>query len=66
MNEDKSIQKETASHSFRVRLPSLIIEEPLGLGDVITRATRTLGIKACGGCEARARTLNRWLTFTLK
>jgi hypothetical protein len=26
--------------------------------------TYTFGIKACGGCERRAATLNRWFVFT--
>lgn len=48
----------------RVRLPGFITDEDIGLGDVIKRATHTLGIKPCGGCERRAAALNRWLAFT--
>jgi hypothetical protein len=47
-----------------VRLPGFLVEEEVGLGDVIKRATHTLGIRTCGGCERRARLLNRWLVFT--
>ncbi len=48
----------------RVRLPGFLIEEEIGLGDVIKRATFAMGIKPCGGCEKRAATLNRWMHFT--
>ena len=48
----------------RVRLPGFIIDEEIGLGDVIKRATSYFGIKPCGGCERRAATLNRWMVFT--
>jgi hypothetical protein len=46
-----------------VRLPGFIDEE-IGLGDVVKRATSYIGIKPCGGCERRTATLNRWLVFT--
>lgn len=48
----------------RVRLPGFLIEEEIGLGDAIKRATYSMGIKPCGGCEKRAAALNRWMTFT--
>jgi hypothetical protein len=47
----------------RVRLPGFLIEEEIGLGDVIKRATYAMGIKPCAGCERRAAALNRWMTF---
>ncbi len=53
---------EPAAH--RVRLPGFVTDEEIGLGDVIKRATTAVGIKPCGGCEQRARRLNRWLRFT--
>jgi len=50
---------------YRVRLPGFVMgEEEVGLGDVIKRATSTAGIRTCGGCERRAATLNRWVTFS--
>lgn len=49
---------------YRVRLPGFISDEDIGLGDMIKRATSTVGIRPCGGCEQRAVALNRWLTFT--
>jgi hypothetical protein len=48
----------------QVRLPGFLIEEEIGLGDVIKRATYTMGINPCGGCEKRAAALNRWMRFS--
>ncbi len=48
----------------RVRLPGFLIEEEVGLGDVIKRATYAMGIQPCGGCQKRAAALNKWMTFT--
>jgi hypothetical protein len=48
----------------RVRLPGFIIEEEIGLGDVIKKVTYAMGIKPCAGCERRAATLNRLMRFT--
>jgi hypothetical protein len=48
----------------RVRLPGFLIEEEIGLGDVIKRVTYSMGIKPCGGCEKRAAVLNRWMRFS--
>ena len=47
----------------RIRLPGFIVDEEIGLGDVIKRATSYVGIKACGGCEGRAAALNRRVVF---
>jgi hypothetical protein len=49
---------------YRVRLPGFIANEEIGLGDVIKRATSYIGIKPCGGCEARAAALNRRVVFS--
>jgi hypothetical protein len=53
---------EPATH--KVRLPGFLIEEEIGLGDVIKKTTYAMGIKPCRGCEKRAAALNRWMTFT--
>jgi hypothetical protein len=50
--------------THRVRLPGFLIEEEIGLGDVIKRATYAMGIKPCKGCEKRAAGLNRWMIFS--
>ncbi len=48
----------------RVRLPGFISDEDIGLGDVIKRATSSVGIQPCGGCARRAAALNRWVMFS--
>jgi hypothetical protein len=48
----------------RVRLPGFLIEEEVGLGDLIKKTTYAMGIKPCSGCEKRAAALNRWMTFS--
>jgi hypothetical protein len=49
----------------RVRLPGFVSEEAeVGLGDVVKRASATVGIRPCGGCERRAEALNRWMVFS--
>ena len=49
---------------YRVRLPGFISDEDVGLGDVIKRATSTVGIKPCGGCAKRAAALNLWVALS--
>lgn len=48
----------------KVRLPGFLVENEVGLGDVIKRTTRAMGIKPCGGCAKRAAALNRRIVFT--
>ncbi len=48
----------------KVRLPGFLIEEEIGLGDVIKKTTYAMGIGPCGGCEKRAAALNRWMSFS--
>ena len=55
-------RKERPTH--QVRLPGFLIEEELGVGDLIKKATYAMGIKPCPGCEKRATALNRWMTFS--
>jgi hypothetical protein len=60
-NPDPIATQRTAHH---VRLPGFVVEEEIGLGDIIKRATYAMGIRPCAGCQRRAAALNRWLTFT--
>jgi hypothetical protein len=47
---------------YRVRLPALIEEDEIGLGDAVKKVTYAMGIRRpCGGCERRAAILNRWV-----
>ena len=54
----------TGQKPHRVRLPGFLIEDEIGLGDLIRKTTYAMGIKPCGGCEKRAAAPNRWLTFS--
>jgi hypothetical protein len=62
--KDESQSKEAATKPHRVRLPGFLIEEEIGLGDLIKKTTYAMGVQPCGGCEKRAAALNRWMTFT--
>jgi hypothetical protein len=48
----------------RVRLPGFVSDGDVGLGDVVKRATSSVGVRPCGGCARRAEVLNRWLVFS--
>ena len=56
--------QEEERQPHRVRLPGFLIDEEVGLGDVIKRVAYGVGIKPCSGCEKRAAALNRWMRFT--
>ena len=65
MNDEKETPMSQGQREpYQVRLPGFLTEEPLGLGDVIKRATSSVGIKPCGSCNRRATALNRWLVFS--
>jgi len=62
----KASSHETGQHEkpYRVRLPGFVKDEDVGLGEVVKRATYSVGIRPCGGCGQRAAALNRWMVFT--
>ena len=60
--EPQRDNRERPTH--RVRLPGFLIEEEIGLGDLIKKTTYAMGIKPCSGCQRRAAALNRWITFS--
>jgi hypothetical protein len=60
-NSSRSDESQQERH--RVRLPGFLVEEEIGLGDLVKRASYAIGIKPCGGCEQRAAALNRWMVF---
>jgi hypothetical protein len=64
-NDDRQTKSEI-SHPYRVRLPGFIVDEEVGLGDVIKQVTYRIGIEPCGGCEQRAAALNRLVVFTAR
>jgi hypothetical protein len=47
---------------LQVRVP-LNAQRPVGLGDVISRATSALGVKPCAACKKRAAALNKRIVF---
>ena len=58
---DSATKTERQPH--RVRVPGFIVQEEVGLGDVIKRVTYAFGITPCAGCQRRAAALNRWISF---
>ena len=63
-NQSNEAEEQSETSRYRVRLPTFIGDEEIGLGDVIKRAASYIGVKPCDGCERRAAALNRWATFT--
>jgi hypothetical protein len=62
MKDARKAGKPKGPHA--VRLPGFLIdEEEIGLGDAVKRMTYAMGVTPCGGCNRRAATLNRWVTF---
>lgn len=58
--------RETAPRPYHARLPGFLIDEPVGLGDLVSSVTRAAGLRPFGGCRRRAAALNRWMVFTPK
>ena len=63
-NEPQHGAGSAANQPYRMRLPGFILEQEIGLGDVVKRATSSIGIRPCGSCEKRAAVLNRWFVFS--
>ena len=64
MKSEHQPENAPAPQPYRVRLPGFVRDEDIGLGDLVKRATASLAIKPCRGCERRAAMLNRWLSLT--
>jgi hypothetical protein len=64
MPVEKNKDRDDKAEPYRVRLPGFVRDEQIGLGDAVKRMTYALGVRPCGGCEARAAALNRWMIFT--
>jgi hypothetical protein len=60
----RATEQQDERQPHRVRLPGFVRDEEVGLGDVIKRATYSVGIRPCSGCGRRATALNRWMVFT--
>lgn len=61
--EDLAEKQPPARQPRRVKLPGFISEE-IGLGDVVKRATSSVGIRPCDSCLRRAQALNSWIVFS--
>ncbi len=48
----------------RVVLPRLAVRRTVGLGDVVARVARALGVPPCAACRRRAAALNRWVVVS--
>jgi hypothetical protein len=55
-------EERRSKHS--IRLPRFLVDEPLGLGQIVKRITKSIGVQPCGSCEDRAARLDRWLRFS--
>lgn len=66
MTEERPGERDSENRreTHRMRIPGFITDTDIGLGDVIKRATSTVGIRSCGGCAERARWLNHWMVFS--
>lgn len=62
--QDPNAKKDTRPSPREVRLPGFTSDNDVGLGDVITRVTSTLGVRSCDGCKRRAQALNRRIAFS--
>jgi hypothetical protein len=59
-------KEEKKQKPLNIRLPGFVAGEEIGLGDLIKRATSSIGIKPCGGCERRSAFLNNLVVFNRK
>lgn len=65
MNQQEMKDKPTNTRKpHRVRLPGFVLDEDIGLGDMIKHATSSVGIRPCGDCTKRAAMLNSWIVFS--
>ena len=59
---DKTNYKDDVSR-HHVRLPTFIVHEPTGAGQVVSRLTSAVGVRPCKPCKDRAARLDHWLRF---
>lgn len=63
-DNSRAAEPQDGGAPFRIRMPGFIVENEVGLGDVIKRVTYAAGITPCAGCKERAQALNRRIVFT--
>jgi hypothetical protein len=56
---EKPTDPPAADRPYTVRLPGFLLDEDVGLGDLLKRTTYRLGVRPCDGCARRAAALNR-------
>lgn len=61
---DNDTQSREEKATFELRLPSFVMSDAEGVGDIVKRVTGALRISACSNCEARAQWLNRHFPIT--
>ena len=64
MEQSQPTEQTPAPH--RMRMPGFLVDEEIGLGDVVKKVTTYLGVPQCGGCAHRTAALNRWLVVTTR
>lgn len=47
-----------------LKVPVPLLRRDIGLGGLVSKATEKVGLKPCGGCKKREKTLDELLTFT--
>jgi hypothetical protein len=47
-----------------MEIKTVLLTEPVGLGDMVSAATKKLGIQPCNACKKRAEMLNAMMQFT--
>lgn len=52
-----------AKRSLTVRVPGFVADREVGLGELIKRATSTIGLRPCTGCQQRAARLDKAVTL---
>jgi hypothetical protein len=64
MVDDVQRPKHAVQPKHTVQLPRFLVEEPVGLGEVVKRITTSIGVQPCGSCGQRAKRLDQWLRFS--
>jgi hypothetical protein len=61
---DGSRTDERGAPVHTVRLPKFLAKDTVGLGQVVKRVTKSVGVQPCAPCEQRAARLDQWLRFS--
>lgn len=61
---DRDHTRRATRQPLEVFLPGSLVQTPVGLGDLVTRVSSSVGFRPCGGCQARAEALNHWVVLS--